>query len=70
MAEREQKTGKKAPASPPAVLISQTYRLPQTLVARLMRVSLERKLAREKPWTQQDIVAEAVEAWLDSHTNS
>jgi hypothetical protein len=29
-----------------------------------MRAPFDRKLKREKPWTQQDIAAEALTLWL------
>jgi hypothetical protein len=32
-----------------------------------MRASFDRKLKREKPWTQQDIAAEALSLWLKKH---
>jgi hypothetical protein len=49
--------------------ITQTYRLPQGLVHDLIRASTDRKLARKKPWAQQDIVAEAVREWLNKHAS-
>ena len=50
-------------------LITQSYRLPTALVSTLMRASMERKIARLKPWSQQDIVAEALVAWLKTHAS-
>ena len=50
-----------------APLITQSYRLPQPLVTALVRASMERKLARQKPWSQQHIVAEALAEWLRKH---
>jgi hypothetical protein len=50
-------------------LITQTYRLPQRIVRRLLLASTERKLAKKKPWSQQDIVAEAIQEWLDKHAS-
>jgi hypothetical protein len=50
-----------------APLITQSYRLPQPLVTALVRASMERKLARQKPWSQQHIVAEALTEWLKKH---
>ena len=44
--------------------VSQTYRLPRSLVNTLSREANERKIARVSPWSQQDIVAEALTAWL------
>ena len=44
--------------------VSMTFRLPAELCSRLLRVSLDRKLKRQKPFTQQDIMAEAINYWL------
>jgi len=44
--------------------VSMTFRLPADLSARLLRVSLDRKLNRQQPFTQQDIVAEALADWI------
>lgn len=57
--------------TPPAVVIpaivSMTFRLPASLAAHLARVSAERKLRRERPYHQQDIVAEALTQWFSQH---
>jgi len=45
-------------------IVSMTFRLPASLVAQLARVSAERKLRRDRPFHQQDIVAEALRQWL------
>jgi hypothetical protein len=45
--------------SPLPIRVPQTYRLPQRLVEDLARAAIERKIKRRKPWSQQDIVAEA-----------
>ena len=45
---------------PTAGTVSMTFRLPSELSARLVRVSVERKLKRQPPFSQQDIVAEAL----------
>ena len=57
---------KKLPPSTalPPVLVSQTYRLPADLVKELIKVAVSRKLDRTAPWSQQDIVAEAIRDWL------
>jgi hypothetical protein len=41
-----------------------SVRLPAEIPQALLRASLDRKLKRVKPWTQQDIVAEALVGWL------
>ena len=47
-----------------AGIVSITVRLPANLPTRLLRASLERKLQRKEPFTQQDIVAAALQQWL------
>jgi len=48
--------------SQPLVAITTRFR-PETANA-LRRVSLERKLAGQSPWTQQEIIEAAVKTWL------
>jgi hypothetical protein len=62
---------KKLPPSTalPPVLVSQTYRLPADLVKELIKVAVSRKLDRTAPWSQQDIVAEAIRDWLEKHAS-
>ena len=60
---------KEAPAAEADILITQTYRLPQRIVRKLLLASTERKLDRKKPWSQQDIVAEALQEWLNKHAS-
>ena len=50
--------------------VSMSFRLPAELSARLLRASLDRKLKREKPFTQQDIIAEALAHWLKKRGDS
>ena len=45
--------------------VSITVRLPAELPPALLRVAMERKLRGERPFTQQDIVAQAVREWLE-----
>jgi hypothetical protein len=52
---------------PSAGATSITVRLPGSLPPRLLRASLERKLRRQTPFTQQDIVAAALDHWLRAH---
>ena len=60
---------KEAPPAETDTLITQTYRLPQRIVRKLLLASTERKLDKKKPWSQQDIVAEALQEWLDKHAS-
>lgn len=48
-------------------IVSLSFRLPAGLAGRLARVSAERKLRRERPFTQQAIVVDALTRWLDRH---
>ena len=41
-----------------------SFRLPPEIAQALLRASLDRKLNRLRPWTQQEIAAEALTAWL------
>ena len=50
--------------------VSMTFRLPSELCSRLLRVSLDRKLKRQRPFTQQDIMAEALNHWLKKRDDS
>ncbi len=45
-------------------IVAMTFRLPASLAARLLEVSSQRKLRRERPFHQQDIMAEALTLWL------
>lgn len=49
------------------VFVSATFRLPTELLAMLLKASSERKLKKIEPFTQQDIVAEALAGWLQKN---
>ena len=49
------------------VIVTATFRLPAIIPATLLKVSLERKMKNIHPFTQQDIVAEALTAWLQKN---
>jgi hypothetical protein len=51
-----------------AATVSMTFRLPADLPAQLIRASAERRVTRELPASQQDIVAEALRDWLRRNT--
>ena len=51
-----------------APTVSITFRLPADLPAQLLRASAERRVRREMPASQQDIVADAVREWLDRYS--
>jgi hypothetical protein len=44
-----------------------TVRVPSKIPAALLKAASERKLQKNKPYTQQDIVAEALQVWLQKH---
>jgi len=43
---------------------SMTVRLPAHIPPKLLRAATDRKIARQRPFTQQEIVAEALAQWL------
>lgn len=45
-------------------LVNLSFRIPAEIHVALMRASFDRKLQRQEPWTQQEIVADAIAAWL------
>ena len=45
--------------------IAVTLRLPRCIAHALIDASAERRKNREKAWSQQDIAAEALAAWLE-----
>lgn len=55
-------TEETAQATEPRIAV--TARLPKTLAHALIDASAERRKNREKAWSQQDIVAEALEDWF------
>jgi hypothetical protein len=59
---------KKTVAAKPAVvddaLVSATFRIPDRLMKRLLRAAANRKIERQEPFSQQEIVAVALENWL------
>jgi len=44
-----------------------TFRIPADLPAALLRASVEQKVRRAKPATQQEIVADALKRWLKAN---
>jgi hypothetical protein len=45
-------------------IVSATFRLPATIPPALLKASSDRKIKKIHPFTQQDIVAEALTDWL------
>jgi len=52
------------PEPMPSQIVSMTVRVPVELPNALLRVSVDRRLRRQKPFTQQEMVATAVREWL------
>jgi hypothetical protein len=48
----------------PRERVTLTVRLESDIVAALVRASAERKIRQETPYTQQDIISEALKRWL------
>lgn len=44
-----------------------TVRVPSGLPNRLLRATTDRKINQQSPFTQQEIVAQALEQWLQTH---
>lgn len=59
-----QRSPREKPEPMPSQIVSMTVRVPVELPNALLRVSVERKLQRQKPFTQQEMVATAVREWL------
>ena len=49
------------------VMVGLSFRVPLDIHRTLMRAAFGRKMAGEEPWTQQEIAAEAIRAWLKKH---
>jgi len=50
--------------------VSATFRLPANIPPALLKTSSERKIKKIYPFTQQDIVAEALTAWLKQNESA
>jgi hypothetical protein len=48
-------------------VVTMTFRVPATIPTSLLKASSERKMKKLRPFTQQDIVAEALTAWLQKN---
>jgi hypothetical protein len=57
------------PADPPptAGVVSMTFRLAPEIPAALLRAAVERKVRKQKPFTQQEIVSDAIKQWLKAN---
>jgi hypothetical protein len=59
---KPRKDPEKAPD--PVVLVALGFRVPLEISQALLKISSERKLKRLRPFTQQEIVAEALSEWI------
>ena len=50
--------------SPHHTQMTLSVRLPSEIPLKILRAATDRKIARVRPWTQQEIVAEALTLWL------
>jgi len=44
-----------------------TFRVPAEIPSALVRASAERKVRKQRPFTHQEIVAEALQQWLKAN---
>ena len=65
--ERRLRIGDDGDVEAEAGLVSLTVRVPRIVPPGLLLASVDRKLKRQRPWTQQEIVAEALTHWLQEH---
>ena len=63
---RAQKERGEEPASAVA-MVSMNFRVPASIPPALLKASSERKMRKTRPFTQQDIVTEALAAWLQKN---
>ena len=63
-AARSKLPREKPEPDPAPQIVSMTVRVPAELPNALLRVAVERKLQRQKPYTQQEMVACAIRDWL------
>lgn len=45
-------------------LVSMSFRIPEGILGALLRAASDRKIKRQRPFTQQEIVADALSTWL------
>jgi hypothetical protein len=57
------------PSRTPVPMVTVALRWPKELVNALMLASVDRRVARQKPFLQQEITAEAFREWLERHAN-
>lgn len=55
---------KEAETDVSGMVVTASFRIPSEIPNALLRASVDRKIKKLKPWTQQDIAAEALSQWL------
>ncbi len=63
--KRTKKKGPRAEAPTSQGLGTLTVRLDPVLLNALRRAAVERRIAGEQPWSQQEIVEEALREWIE-----
>jgi hypothetical protein len=58
------KPKREKPVAPPTGLVPLNCRLPAEIPLALLKASSERKMKKIRPYTQQDIIAEALSDWI------
>lgn len=56
-----------APAAQVAGLVGLSFRVASQIHVALMQAAFDRKMRRQRPFTQQEIVSEALSLWLKKH---
>lgn len=67
VARKESKKASKKESNSASPLIQASFRLPQNVLAALIMAAAQRKMQRVKPSSQQDIITEAIESWLEKN---
>ncbi len=63
--KRTKKKGPRAEAPTSQGLGTLTVRLNPALLNAIRRAAVERRIAGERPWSQQEIVQEALREWIE-----
>lgn len=68
--EQEAPKARPAPAGEPEEpMVTVAFRWPRSVVNGLLDLCHERKRARRRPWTHQEVSAEAMQEYLNKHVN-
>ena len=67
LSDRMPNSSAKPPSMPLPAFASVTVRIPSEIPKRLLRAATDRKINQQSPFTQQEIVAQALAQWLETH---